>query len=211
MKLFAKRRTISRALKGTILPSVVHQMNAASKGLGHLKVTKGDRNQAEVSVVYKDEEVRRHVVYLDQKICTCREWEVNGKPCQHALAVITTERNPNMEQYIDMEFSIEKFKAAYAGVIPNITDRNQWPQVDKGFKLQPPVVKPKKKTTGRLRKKRILSCLERTGKATRQSKCDGCGELGHRKGSSNCPLTGTKKRYHSNQIYIIVVLIICTN
>ena len=139
MKLFAKRRTISRALKGTILPVVVHQMNAASKGLGHLKVTKGDRNQAEVPVVYKDEEVRRHVVYLDQKICTCREWEVSGKPCQHALAVITIERNPNMEQYIDMVFSVEKFKAAYAGVIPNITDRNQWPQVDKGFKLQPPV------------------------------------------------------------------------
>ena len=116
-----------------------------------------------------------------------------------------------MEQYIDMAFSVEKFKAAYAGVIPNITDRNQWPQVDKGFKLQPPVAKPKKKTAGRLRKKRILSCLERIGKATRQSKCEGCGELGHRKGSSNCPLTGTKKRYHSNQIYIIVVLIICTN
>jgi len=53
--------------------------------------------------------------------------------------VITTERNPNMEQYIDMAFSVEKFKAAYAGVIPNITDRNQCPQVDKGFKLQPPV------------------------------------------------------------------------
>jgi len=186
-------------------------MNAALKGLGHLKVTKGDRNQAEVSVVYKDEEVRRHVVYLDQKICTCREWEVSGKPCQHALTVITIERNPNMEQYIDMVFSVEKFKAAYAGVIPNITDRNQWPQVDKGFKLQPPVAKPKKKTVGRLRKKRILSCLERIGKATRPPKCDGCGELGHRKGSSNCPLTGTKKRYHSNQIYIIVVLIICTN
>ena len=94
--------------------------------------------------MYKDEEVRRHVVYLDQKICTCREREVSGKPCQHALAVITTERNPNMKQYIDMAFSVEKFKAAYAGVIPNITDRNQWPQVDKGFKLQPPVAKLKK-------------------------------------------------------------------
>ncbi|XP_066316053.1 uncharacterized protein [Miscanthus floridulus] len=132
LKLFAKRMTISRALKGTILPIVVHQMNVPSKGLGHSKVTKGDRNQAEVLVVYKDEEVRRHVVYLDQKICTCREWKVSGKPCQHALAVITTERNPNMEQYIDMAFSVEKFKATYAGVIPNITDRNQWPQVDKG-------------------------------------------------------------------------------
>jgi hypothetical protein len=203
MKLFAKRRTISRALKGTILPVVVHQMNAASKGLGHLKVTKADRNQAEVSAVYKDEEVRRHVVYLDQKTCTCREWEVSGKPCQHALAVITTERNPNMEQYIDMAFSVEKFKAAYVGVIPNITDRNQWPQVEKDFKLQPPIAKPKKKTIGRQRKKMILSCLERIGKATRQSKCDGCGQLGHRKGSSNCPLTGTKKRYHSILIYII--------
>ncbi|CAD6273082.1 unnamed protein product [Miscanthus lutarioriparius] len=176
---------------------VKHQTNNMKKkfrGLRHLMVTKVDRNQAEVSVVYKDEEVRRHVMYLDQKICTCRECEVSGKPCQHALAVITTERIPNMKQYIDMAFSVEKFKAAYAGVIPNITDRNQWPQVDKGFKLQPPVAKMKKKTTGRLRKKRILSCLERIGKAIRPSKCDGCGELGHKKGSSNCPLTGTKKR-----------------
>ncbi|CAD6220921.1 unnamed protein product [Miscanthus lutarioriparius] len=187
LKLLAKW-TISRALKGTILSDVVHQMNAASKGLGHLKVTKGDRNQAEVSVVYKDEEVRRHVVYLDQKICTCREWE----------------RNPNMEQYIDMAFSVEKFKAAYAGVIPNITDRNQWPQADKGFKLQPPVAKPKKKTARRLRKKRILSCMERTGKATRQSKCDGCGELGHMKGSSNYPLIGTKKRKRTKKTKSIV-------
>lgn len=61
--LFAKRR-ISQALGAGILPAVVHQLNAASRGLGHLMVTKGHPEQAEVTEIYKDEEVRRHVVYL---------------------------------------------------------------------------------------------------------------------------------------------------
>ncbi|KAJ1285275.1 hypothetical protein BS78_03G268000, partial [Paspalum vaginatum] len=43
-------------------------------------------------------------------------------------------------------------------------------------------------------KNRILSALERTGKATRQVTCKGCGELGHRQGSWRCGLTGTRKR-----------------
>jgi hypothetical protein len=62
--LFAKRRRISRALSPGILPAIIHQLNAASKGLHHLKVTKGHPEQTEVTELYKDEEVRRHVVYL---------------------------------------------------------------------------------------------------------------------------------------------------
>jgi len=46
---------------------MIHQLNAASKRLGHLKVTKGHPEQAEVTEIYKDEEVRRHVVYLTVK------------------------------------------------------------------------------------------------------------------------------------------------
>ncbi|CAO2167947.1 unnamed protein product [Urochloa humidicola] len=71
--LFEKRWRISRALNGVILPAVIHQLNAASKGLGHLKVTKGQPDQAEVTEIYKDEEVRRHVVYLNDQMCTCGE------------------------------------------------------------------------------------------------------------------------------------------
>jgi len=65
--LFEKRRRISRALSSGILPTVIHQLNAASKRLGHLKVTKGHPEQAEVTEIYKDEEVRRHVVYVTVK------------------------------------------------------------------------------------------------------------------------------------------------
>jgi hypothetical protein len=90
--LWEKRRKIANALSGPILPGVIHQLNAASKELGHLKVTKGNIT-AEVTVWFKGEEVRRHIVYLEQQECTCRQWQVSGKPCSHALAVITRGEN----------------------------------------------------------------------------------------------------------------------
>jgi hypothetical protein len=87
--MFERRRRISRALQGVILPAMVHQLNTASKRLGHLKVTKGLPDQAEVTESYKDE-IRRHVVYLSINHCTCMEWDIIGKCCPHALAVLTT-------------------------------------------------------------------------------------------------------------------------
>ena len=101
MVLFAKRRKISRALHPGILPRIIHQLNAASKGLAHLTISKGHPNQAEVTEIYKDEEVRRHVVYLVDKLCTCRQWQITGQPCPHALAVITSTRQPDMAKFVD--------------------------------------------------------------------------------------------------------------
>ncbi|CAN6233846.1 unnamed protein product [Urochloa humidicola] len=69
--------------------------------------------------------------------------------------------------------------------------------VEKDFVLHLPI--GKKRGLGRARKNRIPSCTERSGKATRQTLCDNCGEVGHRKGSWRCPLTGTKKRKRSKK------------
>jgi hypothetical protein len=44
-----------------------------------------------------------------------------------------------MDIFVHNYYSVEKFQAAYHGKIPNITDKDQWPEVDKGSKLQPPV------------------------------------------------------------------------
>jgi len=52
----------------------------------------------------------------------------------------------------------------------------------------------RKNKPGRLKKSRYLSPTKRTGKRTRQVKCTGCGEYGHRTGSWRCAQTGTKKR-----------------
>ena len=204
LELWERRRKISVAMSGDILPAVIHQLNAASKGLGHLKVLKGNPREAEVDVWYQGEEIRRHVVYLEEQKCTCREWQVSGKPCSHALAMITVERQPDMSKYVHEAYSVKKLQSAYAGVIPHITDKQQWPKVDKGFKVFPPVVKDPK-PLGRTKKNRTLSCLERSGKPTRQVTCKGCGELGHRATSWRCSLTGTKKRYITFSLPLFLV------
>ena len=54
-------------------------------------------------------------------------------------------RQPDMGSFVDNYYSVAKFQAAYAGIIPSITDRSQWPEVDKGFILHPP--NPEKERT----------------------------------------------------------------
>lgn len=127
-------------------------------------------------------------------VCTCREWQVTGKPCRIALEVITTTRKPDMEKFMDRYYSVEKFQSAYEGTIPNIIDRNQWLEVDKGSHLHPPV--DKKRGPGKEKKPRTKATTKRSGKATRHIKCKGCGEYGHMQGSWKCQLTGTKKMYY---------------
>jgi len=83
-----------------------------------------------------------------------------------------------MGQYVDQYYSVQKFQASYDGITPNIIDRNQCPEVDKGFKVYPPC--QKKREQGRLRKNRIKSARETGCKATRQVRCPSCKEYGHR-------------------------------
>ncbi|XP_062196160.1 uncharacterized protein LOC133899207 [Phragmites australis] len=100
-----------------------------------------------------------------------------------------------MDDFVDPIFFIDCFRATYAGVIPCITDKSQWPEVNKGFKLQPPTCKPRE--VERQRKNRIPSALEKgknKSKLKRQVNCNLCGGTGHRSGSSKCPLIGLKKR-----------------
>jgi hypothetical protein len=99
-----------------------------------------------------------------------------------------------MDLYVHQYYSVQKFQAAYHGTIPHITDRNQWPEVDKGFQLLPPH-NTEKKGLGRTKKNRFFGPLERTGKRTRQVQCKGCQQYGHRSGSWRCPLTRVKKSY----------------
>ena len=63
-------------------------------------------------------------MYLVDKVCTCRQWQITGQPCPHALAVITSTRQPDMAKFVDQYYSVQKFQAAYEGIIPNITDRH---------------------------------------------------------------------------------------
>lgn len=141
---------------------------------------------------------QRHVVKLLQHDCTCLEWQHTGQPCDHALCLITTKRNIDIEDYVHEYYSLEKFKAAYMGIIEPMPDKTHWPKVDLGFLMGAPLAK---RPVGRQRKLRMKSFLETGGTGKKKKpmirgpmKCKRCDQVGHREASSKCPLNGTKKR-----------------
>lgn len=154
----------------------------------------------------------RFVVKAYLHECSCCEWQHTGKPCQHALSLITTRqiRNVRMEDFVHDYYSVEKFRKAYARQIEQLPSKEKWPKVELAFKVGAPL---SKRGVGRQQKNRIKSCLEggsggskctkkvaeneneKTKKMIRgKVRCPNCGELGHMKTSYKCPLNGTKKR-----------------
>jgi hypothetical protein len=80
------RKRLARQWHDRILPNVLKELNVISKQLKVIKVTVSDDDIAEVTLLYQWNNHKRHIVDLQNHKCSCREWQVTGKPCRHALA-----------------------------------------------------------------------------------------------------------------------------
>jgi hypothetical protein len=103
-------RKIGRKLEGLIPPHIIKKLNEKSRGL-NLEVLECSDEVAEVTTLGGSG--FRFVVNLQYKTCSCRQWQVSGIPCKHAIAFITSLGNVPLEKYVDMYYSIDKFRAAY--------------------------------------------------------------------------------------------------
>jgi hypothetical protein len=100
---------------------------------------------------------------------------VKGKPCSHALSFIATHnRDLAMDDYVHELYSVEMFRKAYASVLPPMTSKHLWSQVDLGYKIKKPKLRRK---PGRPRVARIMASGELSKKRKRE--CTECHELGH--------------------------------
>ncbi|XP_066374661.1 uncharacterized protein [Miscanthus floridulus] len=157
MVLWHKRRIIAYRLpEGRILPAIMVQLRANTRGLGHLKIVKCSNWSAEVWDHSSGVSVR-HIVKLEQRTCTCQEWQHTGKPCQHVLAYVTRQRGIDLEQFVHDYYSVNRFRAAYGREIEPMTDKTQWPEVDLPFLVGAPLAKLPPR---RLRKLRIKGWME---------------------------------------------------
>ena len=222
MVLWHKRRKIAQRIQGKILPAVLHILRAQTRGLAHLNVVQGDHYAAQV--VDMTSTNVRHVVKAYLHECSCEEWQHTGKPCQHALALITQQptRDVQMENFVNEYYSVERFKNAYKRLIEPLPDRSQWVKVDLELEIGAPLGR---RSVGRQRKNRIKGALEggsggkkkteklvcnyegmKTEKEKKRIKgpttCRNCGLLGHRASSYKCELNGTKKRQVIFILYI---------
>jgi hypothetical protein len=64
IELHFRRRRIREKLTGKILPSVISLLNARTRGIGHLSLTKGDHYWAEVQD--NNNVLTKHVVKTEQ-------------------------------------------------------------------------------------------------------------------------------------------------
>jgi hypothetical protein len=176
MAKFDQRGTIARGLSGLIMPHVMNELNAKSFDLKY-EIRRNGEDKAEVSgrqwTFTRQLENFTHIDDILEKTCTCREWQLTGKPCLHAIAFITS-LNEDIENYVDHYYSIEKFKTTYAGRVPACVDKNQWPKSDHGFFLYSPLLR---KVASRPRTLRIKGSHE-PGAATKKKgtahKCPIC-------------------------------------
>ena len=189
---FVLRSKIGSNMSGIIIPAITNDLNAKSKGIKDHEILICGSGKAEVTV-----NRFRHAVNLEQKTCTCRAWQVTGKPCSHVLAFIAKiSREVQMDDFVHEYFSVDRFRKAYACKFNPMTSKDQWPHVDLGYKIKKPKLRRK---PGRPRKSRIKPHDE-VGTSKKRKVCSECNELGHTaKHCQGGPTASQKKRLSTPQ------------
>ncbi|XP_073365844.1 uncharacterized protein [Aegilops tauschii subsp. strangulata] len=158
-----------------MLPSLIKALHLKARGL-KMKCIRSGTYEGEVTYTDTKNRVWRYHVNLSTRECTCRQWQIRGKPCIHALHLMTVigGADGEVDQYCSEYFSVAKFMAAYADNVPALLGKDQWNIVDPGFKLHAPVIT---RPPGRPRNQRIRVGEE--GRLPKKRACKKCGVLGH--------------------------------
>lgn len=126
-----------------------------------------------------------HVVNLNARACSCRDWELTGIPCSHACACINYSRL-DVVDFVDSFFYKKTWEETYAHGLEPLRGEIEWPKITEN-----PIMPPHfTKRPGRPKKQRKRSQDEvrksNPSKLTRHGirmKCTNCGELGHNRRS----------------------------
>ena len=187
---FVLRRNIASKMEGRIIPIITKALNAQSKTIKDHEVLICGAGTAEVTVA-----TIRHAVDLEQQRCTCRVWQVTGKPCNHALAFIAKlSREVEMDDFVDKYYSVERLKNTYAGTFSPMTSKHRWPRVDLGYKIKKPRLRRKPR---RPRVSRIKGSEE--DGTSKKRKGSECHELGHTAKYCQGGLTASQKRRQTGE------------
>ncbi|WOL07031.1 hypothetical protein Cni_G15766 [Canna indica] len=142
------------------------------------RVEFNDSNGYEVS-----EGVDKHIVKLDLHSCTCREWDLTGIPCPHALSAMNNSKLDPMK-YISHFYSKKTFNAVYFHKIQPVRGQKFWRTEEFQPVEPPPVVKqvgrPKKQRKREINEPRMIGIVQKMSKG-QQQRCGNCKKFGHNK------------------------------
>ncbi|XP_028095926.1 protein SPT2 homolog [Camellia sinensis] len=113
--------------------------------------------------------------------CVCRQWEISGLPCKHAVATICHSRI-NIEDFVHPYFSKATYLRANNGMIHPILDHSMWTLIP-GDPVQHPPLKrfPRRPRTSRKRAAHEPSAGTSQSKRSSTLRCKWCMQFGHNK------------------------------
>ena len=80
------RKMLARQWEDGVLPAMKKELNLVSNNLKTVKIVASDEAIVEVTLLDPWDKQRRHTVDMENKNCSCRQWQITGKPCSHAIA-----------------------------------------------------------------------------------------------------------------------------
>ncbi|XP_008244396.1 PREDICTED: uncharacterized protein LOC103342537 [Prunus mume] len=159
MEMISRRKLASEKWSSVMCPVIEDELkNLAAKGR-HWRIYRASESIFEV---HADLSV---MVNLDDRFCSCYQWQLLGFPCQHAIQVIQ-HSGLCLYNFVDEYYKAYFYRATYATPIFPIPDIEKPPPGD--VLLLPPHTKkpPRQPST-----KRFKSSSE----TKRQVKCKRCG------------------------------------
>ncbi|KAL7236478.1 hypothetical protein ACSBR1_019719 [Camellia fascicularis] len=119
------------------------------------------------------------MVDLGLKTCSCRKWEINGYPCQHAVTAIFRSRK-NLNSFVEPFFHTDMYSQAYSLSIGPV------PTVEKPMcSIDDVMISPPLRPAGRP-KKNIISSTGEFKRVIKYSRCESIGR--HNKRTCKEPL-----------------------
>ncbi|KAJ9557039.1 hypothetical protein OSB04_011653 [Centaurea solstitialis] len=120
---------------------------------------------------------------MSQHILECRQWQLSGLPCGHAIAVAKATNRRDVYSLVDVPyFKTENYKATYIGVINPAGPPETWQSPDIPLPtVLPPIVKKRRAGRPNLNARRPSR-----GEGSSLRRCPRCGDHGHK--SDTCPL-----------------------
>ncbi|XP_049400113.1 uncharacterized protein LOC125864245 [Solanum stenotomum] len=194
LEKFHERRMAYAKLKTTFVPSAETKI-MANKNLGNkLLVHQIDEDTFSVTA---DNGIA--MVHLRSKICSCREFDLDKIPYQHAMAALRhkfgDEYGKMIYEYSSPYYKIESYILAYADPIYPVPAEEFW---NLPLEILERVIPPPKKKTklGRKRLKRVPTLGEVVSK--KRNKCSLCKRFGHKK--TSCPTRSNEVAGTSNGV-----------
>ncbi|KAG8488109.1 hypothetical protein CXB51_018508 [Gossypium anomalum] len=180
MLLIVKKKEEADKWKGTLCPKIMKKLDVNIKDSLRFVPSHAGEDKYQVECGPGSQ----HVVDLVQNSCSCRNWDLTGIPCMHALAVIHV-KNEFPETYVQTWHTKQTQIQIYSNFVSPVRGPKQRASLPNTLPILPPPLRrpPGRPTKVRRKEPDEPQTTERLSKRGVEMRCSKCKIIGHNKKS----------------------------